>query len=78
MVFEGTNTITTPSCGSTCVTVITSTASRLAFYSFDLNTNDDATGVCSASGITWTTYTTGYVNTGIYFNASLNQRLSTT
>jgi hypothetical protein len=62
---------------STCVTAVTSTASRLAFYSFDSNTNDDATGVYFASGITWPTYTTGYVNTDIYFNASLNQRLST-
>jgi hypothetical protein len=51
------------------------TYSRLAFYSFDSNTND-ATGVYSASGIASPTYTTDYVNMAISFDASLSQRLS--
>jgi hypothetical protein len=51
------------------------TYSRLAFYSFDSNTND-ATGVYSANGIASLTYTTGYVNMAISFDASLSHRLS--
>ena len=54
---------------------MTSISSRLAFYSFDGNSND-ATGVYSAGGIGSPTYTTGYVGSAIYFNATLAQRLS--
>lgn len=70
-----TGTTTTPTCAAGCVNTTTSTLSRIAFYSFDSNTNE-ITGVYPASGIPSPTYVTGYVGTAIYFNAALSQRLS--
>jgi hypothetical protein len=70
-----TSTTTTPGCAAGCVNTTTSIASRIAFYSFDSNTNE-ITGVYPASGIGSPTYVTGYVGSAIYFNAALSQRLS--
>ena len=70
-----TGTTTTPACAAGCVNTTTSILSRIAFYSFDSNTNE-ITGVYPASGIASPTYVTGYVGSAIYFNAALSQRLS--
>ena len=68
-------TTTTPMCSITCVNTTTSITSRIAFYSFDSNTND-ATGVYPAGGIASPSYVAGYVGSAIYFDAALLQRLS--
>lgn len=68
-------TTTTPICSITCVNTTTSTSARIAFYSFDSNTND-ATGIYSAGGIASPSYVLGYVGSAIYFDAALSERLS--
>ena len=69
-------TTTTSACGVGCAQEPISTTSRLAYYSFDGNTND-ATGSYPASSSTVLTYGTGYVRSAVYLDASLAQRLTT-
>ena len=62
-------------CTIGCANTSTSTASRLAFYSFDGNAND-IHGVYSATASGSPTYVTGYVTSAISFDAPSTQRLS--
>lgn len=63
-------------CTATCVNTTTSTASRIAFYSFDSVTTD-ATGNYPLTGISSPNYVSGWIGSAISFNASNAQRLNT-
>ena len=63
-------------CAATCVNQTISTASRIAFYSFDSVTSD-ATGNYPLGGISSLTYVPGWVGSAVAFNAANGQYLST-
>lgn len=71
-----TTSTTSSSCGTACSRTPISSASRLAYYKFESNTND-LTGNYPASGLSSPTYTTGYAGSGIYLNGAPFEQLIT-
>lgn len=68
-------TTTTAFCGTSCINEPVSTASRIAYYSFDGHMNDGI-GAYHASSSFSPTFSTGYVSSAIYLSAASSQRLT--
>lgn len=69
-----TTTTTTSVCGTGCARIPVSSLSRLAYYKFESNTNDQ-TGTYPASGLSTPIYSTGYAGSALYFDGTPFEQL---
>ena len=75
--FSKATTTTRPTCASSCVNQSwISSSDRLAKWNFDQNLLDQMTNTSTSSALS-PTFSTGYVNEALAFNANANQSLTT-